>query len=81
MELYAAAAERACGEDVAVRADEARWRLSADKPEGEPRFPIPRPLMGCPPPPPRPPSNGESLEGVELGETWNNFKSQILYSD
>jgi len=24
MELYAAAAERACGEDVAVRADEAR---------------------------------------------------------
>ncbi len=78
MELYAAAAERACGEDVAVRADDARWRLSADEPDGEPRFPIPMPLMGWPPPPPRPPSNGESRDGVELGETLEQFYEPIV---
>jgi hypothetical protein len=74
--LYAAAADSACGDDVAVSDDDDdRCTWSAD---GDPRLPSRPPTparpIGLPtiPPPPGPPptSKGESRDGVELGDTF-----------
>ena len=67
MELYAAAADNAWGDEVDVSDDEVvRCRFSDEADVGEDRLPISSPPIGCTP---TPTSNGESREGVEFGET------------